>query len=500
MNDEERQEYMDAAGYTQRQKDYINLLASTFNMKNSRGDRFPYQPEPYQCEYHAECMLANPNFQNRIWRKARGVGATATTMMDALMIAHRYNNVNIPVASITGTQSSAPVDWAIYLADNTQIPDFFDRRQDINSKCILGNGSQIFAVPGHNPEALRTFRTIANIYDEFSFHPYATKLKTAGDSCLSEGGQINMLSTLNGTENEFYKTLDNAEYLGYKVFDVPMFDPAVFDVDRPIPDQIAEGLIKPISPWVNIQKLEDSRRFDKTAFMQEQMCQAEDSAVSFLSLNLLDQCSRLPMVIEQHKRQGLNPYVLGIDFASSHDTSAFEIFEFTPNGWIHRKRLPVRKQDTVQQVALVKSLHASFNFKYITVDMTGSGTGFYHYTKSEIKTNVVGINFNSRHTIDNSQSHYYRSKDIIQGKNGKISIPIKRAMATYMKMEMEQNRVLLQQSDDYLADLHSVPYENLDAPRSKDAHGDEFWGTALALWGYHVNEHHIIKRPYVMRY
>lgn len=510
MSDIEREEYlhfmntyMDERDFTKRQKRYLNVICNAFNMKSARGNISPYSPEPYQIEYHADCMIANPDAENRIWEKARGVGATATTMIDALMVGHRYNDVNIPVASITGTQSNGPIDWAIWLVDNLQLPGFLKRDERINSQCILDNGSTIFPVPGHNPEALRSFRTVFNIYDEFAFHQYPKKLKAAGDACLSEGGQINILSTLNGTENDFWYILSNASDFGYKVYQVPMFDPNVFDVNRPIPDQMAEGLITPIAPWVDIANLERSRKYDKIAFMQEQMCSPEDGAVSFLSSQLLHEISRSPEQIEQYGRIGFNPYICGIDFASERDTSAFQVYEVTPYGYIHRNRYPVRRTDTVAQNKLLRQLHERFDFQYITIDMTGPGTGFYHYAKDQLGSKrVIGINFSSRVNVNKEEEEKYRRKDINERKDGKITVPVKRAMATHMRLEAEKGRMIILDYKDYLADMHSVPYETLDAPRSKDgAHGDEFWGTALALWGYHKNTTmHAYMPPMTMRY
>lgn len=494
--------YQDERGHTKRQKNYLKLLCSVFNMKSARGTVGPYRPEPYQIDYHADCMIANPDADNRIWEKARGVGATATTMMDALAVGHRYNDVNIPVASITGTQSNGPIDWAIWLVDNLQEPGWLKRDERINSQCVLDNGSTIFPVPGHNPEALRSFRTVFNIYDEFAFHMYPKKLKAAGDACLSEGGQINILSTLNGTENDFYYILTNAEEFGYTVYKVPMFDPQVFNVERPIPAQIEEGLITPIAPWVDIANLERSRKYDKIAFMQEQMCSPEDGSVSFLSSQLLYDISRTPEQIQQWSRVGFNPYICGIDFASERDTSAFQIFEVTPYGYIHRNRYPVRRTDTPTQNRLLKELNLKFDFKYITIDMTGPGTGFYHYAKEQLGNRVIGINFASRVNINEQDADKYRTKDINRTKKGKVTIPIKRAMATQMKVEAEKGRFIILDYADYVADMHSVPYDTLDAPRSKDgAHGDEFWGSALAIWGYHSNTTmKAFMKPITMRY
>ena len=52
----------------------------------------------------------------------------------------------------------------------------------------------------------------------------------------------------------------------------------------------------------------------------------------------------------------------------------------------------------------------------------------------------------------------------------------------------------------YKADLHSVGYDSLDAPRSRESHGDEFWGTALAMWGPNVSEKKMTIRPRARRY
>lgn len=485
---------------TPRQKAYIKLIKKVFNMKNAKGKIFKYTPEPYQIEYHSDCMLANPDFPNRIWDKGRGIGATATTMVDAILVGHRYDGVKIPVASITGAQSDGPIEWANWLVDNIQIPGFIERDREINSKCILDNGSVIFPVPGHNPEALRTFRTIFNIYDEFAFHPYAKRIKSAGDACLSEGGQINILSTLNGTNNDYYKILMQAEALGYKRYNVPIFNPDKFNVERSIYDQIREGKISPICHWIDIKKLEEARLFDHVSFLQEYMCQAEDRATSFLPLALIEEMSRPASVLTQDKRFGSNPYYAGIDFASVNDISAFEVFEYTQAGWLHRARVPVQRTDTPQQNYILRELDNVFNFTRLAIDMTGPGTGFYHYARKELGPRAIGINFATRHDILQQDAHLYRSKDKVIGKD-KISIPIKRAMASNLKVEAEAGRLLLIDDESFKADLNSVSYDNLDAPRTKNGHhADEFWGCALALWSKEVKQVQVHRRVRAMRY
>jgi len=501
MRGKELTDYMDSCGYTERQQNYVVLLTHTFNLKNSKGELFAYSPEPFQVDYHAHCILAmGKKAPHRIWKKSRGVGATATTMMDALMVAHRYRKQRIPVASITGDTSEVPIEWAIEYCDTTQIDGFFKRRMDVTTKCVLDNGSTIFAVPGHNPDSIRGYRSVFIVYDEFALHTYPEKLRDAGDFCASEGGQINIISTVRGTENEFWRVCENAEDFGYKMFEVPMFDPKTFDIKKPITPQIESGAITPIAPWADIDFMEAKRRSDPIAFMQEYMCDPQDGAVSFMSSALLYQTSRPAYMIEQNARQGTGIYMCGIDFASQRDMSAFEIFEKLPEGWVHRKRIAVAKHDTVQQNNLLRGLHQVFNFKYVTIDMTGPGTGFYHYAREQLRTEVIGINFATRYTIEPDSQHLYRLADKNVRKDGKITIPIKRAMATYMKKEAEEGRCLFMDDPEYIADMHSVPYDSLDAARNKEHHGDEFWGSALALWGFKMHEDRAYVRPISLRY
>ena len=500
MRGDELAEYMENCDYDKRQIRYVDMLTKVFNMKSGKGTVFPYSPEAFQVNYHAHCILAMKDFPHRIWKKSRGVGATAATMVDALTVAHRFRKQKIPVASITGDTSDVPIEWAIEYCDNTQIPGFFNRRMDVTTKCVLDNGSTIFAVPGHNPDSIRGYRSMFIVYDEFALHTYPEKLRDAGDFCASEGGQINIISTVRGTENEFWRICENAEEFGYKMFEVPMFDPIKFEIDKPIPLQIKAGTITPIAPWADVKFMEAKRRSDPIAFMQEYMCDPQDGAVSFLSSGLLYQSSRPAYMLEQNARNGFGVYCCGIDYASENDISAFQIFEKLSEGWVHRKRIAVHKHDTVQQIELLKTLHKAFDFKYVTIDMTGPGTGFYHYARDQLKTNVIGINFASRHTIDPDSAFLYRQADKKNTKDGRITVPIKRAMATYFKMQMESGQCVVLDDADYIADLHSVPYSNLDAPRNKENHGDEFWGSALALWGWKMQESRTYARPVSLRY
>ena len=279
-----------------------------------------------------------------------------------------------------------------------------------------------------------------------------------------------------------------------------MFDPNRFDVNKSIPQQIKEGTITPISPWVNIKKLEEGRVYDPVIFMQEQMCDPEDAAISFLSQYLLDEAARPVRYLQQNARAGLYSYHLGIDFATVDNVSAFEVLESTPGGWIQRARVPVRKTDTVQQNQLLRQLDDAFGFSTICIDLTGPGTGFYHYAKHDFGAKAIGINFATRQAIDESESHLYRIKDKSESKKGKITIPIKRAMAVNMKVQMEQGRFIIMDVPEYKADMHSVNYDSLDAPRSRENHGDEFWGTALAMWGPKMAEQRTFIRPRARRY
>ena len=447
-------------------------------------------PTWYQVLWHGKCILADPEAPNRLWHKCRGLGATACTIMDLLMLAATYDGLTIPISSITGKQvAMGPVKWGIELCDHTKVPGIIPRDIKINSMIRLeSTGSVIFAIPGNSPQALRTYRSPALYYDEFDWCEQQEALLGAGEDVVDQKpSQISMVSTIQNVRGEFQRIIDNAEDLGYWVLRTPLFDwdstkAATLDPTRSLLDQVAEGAM-PIAPWVDIKKVEGQRRRRLSVFLRENMCIAPDTGANFLSWDLIQRACVIPEFSAERpngfrggfdKRYTLlkrpkgnhNMFTIGWDFARYHDLAFVEVVEWTAFGAVQRYEQTMRGSDTPSQNSLLRLLNKNFDpVVSVRIDMTGPGQGLYDYAYSEIGSKVDGINF--ARTME------------IEDERGRIKDAFAHNFRTLMQDTKFKGFDFLELKDD----LHSVPYDLKDPKRTEEgSHGDRFWTLALAAW------------------
>jgi len=185
-------------GLTKRQKKFIDLFSSLFNVRNAHGQMQPFIPEPFQQEFLAGSMLCNKTYKNRIVNKGRGIGLTALIAGELLIAARMMPNVKIPVTSISARTANVLLNWCIDLADSSNTIDItegkltIERDKTINSVCKLKNGSTVIPISGGSPDSIRSLRAPMMVLDEFAFAEYQKEILTAGERCLSEGGQISI--------------------------------------------------------------------------------------------------------------------------------------------------------------------------------------------------------------------------------------------------------------------------------------------------------------------
>lgn len=465
---------------TLKQEKYIKILEKTFCIKDAHGHIFPYRPTSFQIEFHAASMLCNDSFKHRIWSKSRGVGATTCTMLDMLMLAHTRDNVRIPVSSKTGEMAGNPIAVACWLADNTQIQNFFQRDKSVQSVCRLDNGSEIFSVPGGSPDVIRGVRAIAICHDEFAFNDHANSIYIAGEGCLSEGGQTTIASTWNGSSNEYARIWNNAENLGFQKFEACAIL-GDFDVSQTIQEQIQSKKCYLAVPWLDLTRMEALRRYDSIAFMQEYQCQPNDADVAFLDWKLITEHCRVGL--DQDRRISVNPYFVGIDFATESDYSSFAVFELTQEfGAVMRHLKAFRKMDTVAQNEHLELMDRDFGFTKIIIDETGPGKGFFDHARAKFGSKCIGVNFAQKvrpigptgEKVDAMQRRQLQWK--------LATVPIKRAMANALRNALIDDRCWIINDLEIKRDLNSVPYDSLDAPKNKLGHGDRFWSCAMALY------------------
>lgn len=453
-----------------------------------------YKPEPYQVDWHKDFLLPNMSeideedtVKNRILNKCRGIGATATTMMDLIMMAATYDGLTIPVASMTGKQAlRGPIWWGLQLCDNTVVPGLIPRDQQINSEIrIESTGSVIFLIPGSSPQTLRTYRTPIIFYDEYDWCEYQSELLDSGESCMSEGGQATIVSTIQNVRGEFQRIVNNADDLNYNVHYVPMFDPNMFDPTRDIQEQIDEGLITPIAPWIDIKKLERGRRRSIDNFLRENMCHAPDTGVNYLSWELVNSMCTIPQVamkydgpnfgwrgnatlkyVRQYREKG-HVYTIGWDFARYKDLAVATVLDHSAFGPFQVYEEVMRGSDTVIQNKKMDLLIASFNPVEVRIDMTGPGQGLYDYAVSGHGSRIEGVSFG-------------RSLEL-EADYGKAKVKAKDMYAINLRRLAQDNKIRLFDYLELKDDLNSIPYDLGDPRRTDDgSHGDRFWAIALA--------------------
>jgi len=470
---------------------YCKAIEALFNLKDAVGRPFPYKMQPFQREWHSHFLLANPDSEfhlNRIWTKGRGLGATATTMIDLIMLAMTYRNLTIPISSITGQQAAqGPISWANWLCDNTQLGVKSIRDVNNNAMCRLPvTNSVIFVIPGNNPNALRTYRSPVVFYDEFDWCESQAELMGAGENVMSEElSQATVVSTIQNVRGEFQKIIDNAPELGYWVLRTPTFAPEEkLDVTRPLMEQIAEGLIKPIAPWINVKKLDGQRLRKPEIFLRENQCYAPDTGVNFLDWKIINNICSIrqwspdnlggwkgdvfkKFTLSSRPAGNHNHFTMGYDFARYHDLFVAEVFEHNEFGVVQRYEQVGRGSDTVSQNSLIDLLVEAFKPTEIRIDMTGPGTGLYDYAFDKHGSRVDGINFARSMEVPDADERA-RVKDL-------FALNFRR-LAQDGKLRMFDSLVIKE-------DLNSVPYDLKDVKRTEEgSHGDRFWASCLAAW------------------
>ena len=442
---------------TKQQKNFINLFAALFNVRDSRGQLKPFVPTLFQQEFLKDSMLCNKTYKHRIVNKGRGVGLTSIIAGEILIAARMMPKVKIPITSISAKTANVLLGWCCDLADtcNTiQINEGelkIDRENYINSVCKLKNGSTIIPISGGSPESIRSLRAPMIILDEFAFNEYQREILTAGERCLSEGGMVTIISTPRTSDvinDEYWRIWMHAEEMGYKKYEFPIFGK---DSNINLNQSLLEQNLTPIAPWLDMESLERDRSRDVLMFARENLCAPADESVAFLSWNLIKKCCILK---EFHKPSPDHPIYAGIDVGRMQDLTAIEGFQNIDGKYYHVFEKIMRGIDIPTQVQEIEHLHEKYDFHSIVIDKSGIGLGLFEYARKTIGGRVRGIVFTKE---------------------------TKTKMATNLRNKMQDEEVYMIRNNHFMDIIHSVPYNTLNSARNADGHADQFWAFAMAL-------------------
>jgi phage FluMu gp28-like protein len=443
-------------GLTKRQKKFITLFATLFNVRSASGKLSNFNPEPFQQEFLAGSMLCNKHYENRICNKGRGIGLTALISGEILIAARTMPNVKIPVTSISARTANVLLNWCIDLADTSNEIKIeegkltIERDKTINSVCKLKNGSTIIPISGGSPDSIRSLRAPMMILDEYAFAEYQKEILTAGERCLSEGGQITIISTPRTADvinDEYWRIWVHAEEMGYKRYTFPIFEKDKINVHESLLTQN----LTPIAPWIDIAGLERDRSRDLLMFSRENLCEPADESVAFLSWDLIKKCCILK---DFHKPFPDHPIFAGADIGRMQDLTAIEGFQLVDGKYYHVFEKIMRGIDIPTQIYEIGRLDDKYDLHSLNIDKTGLGLGLYDYARKELGGKVRGVTF-TRET--------------------------KTKMATNLRNKMQDDEVYLINNSHFMDVIHSLPYDTLNGGHTALGHQDQFWACALAL-------------------
>lgn len=461
--------YKSIIDFSERQKWYLNLLEDTFVIRDAQGRKVKYVLQDYQRDYHAHSLLglAEKDWKNRLVVKSRGIGLSVMTLIDYICYSSSgfFENTVFPITSYRQDASIELIRKAKNIILDTEEEMRGEDKHlsfdaDIRPTGIYFKETGCFmkAMPGGSDEALRSYRSPGVLLDEIAFYIHGEELFAAGENVVTEGGGIDIISTIMGF-NDFFSTLVQSykkNNLGY-VFEFPLYKQAEFNPNLPLTEQKGES----IAPWLKIEDLEKRRIRDVNKFLREYQCIPVDVGSKFYPLPLIIDC-----VIGEEDNKMLvnrvNPYnlaeykVVGIDVASIQDYAAFA--EFTNiNGIWFMTYLDKQQMPLPQLQDYFAKLIETRNPTLVQIDATGQGLQLSQYLVQKFGTKINPIQFATK--IDTQKVREFAAINL-------------RTMMYEKKVWFKNDESLINHLNGWSADLNKF---------EGDGHGDIAVACELAL-------------------
>ena len=306
------------------------------------------------------------------------------------------------------------------------------------SRLKFANGSTIRSFASGRPETVRGPRALISYMDEFSFVRNAQSIMSAVEYFHIEGGQMNVLSTVWGRNNLFWKVWDDREvFSAWDRHYVGLFtDMTNFDVKVSLVDQISKYKLKLNAPWQNIDKLEKKRWEDSpnaySNFLQETAGVPFDEATSAISQELLDTFTMDYALVEERPPgdDGKDKiYIISADFGSERNVTALIVFEAIDG------RMVVVNTVTLignidEQMTRIVDVFDRYNPKFFLGDGTGmGGKAFTDILSNRMGEGVViSINYSKKDLamnagVDMNNKNFFVTKMIKLMSQGNIIVP-----------------------------------------------------------------------------
>jgi phage FluMu gp28-like protein len=327
---------------------------------------------------------------------------------------------------------------------------FFEDTSIVQHTAKFPNRGRILALPA-NADTARGFSGNV-LLDEFAIHRDAKAIWKSMVGRTMRGYKLRVLSSFKGKQNKFF---DLAKECGLEKGEEPVVQPVHAGVWSghwvDIHMAVREGL------EVDIDELRATVGDDEI-WMEEFECVPIDSAMDFISFDLIRGCETDEATTEFDYVKRPEQYA-GFDIARRRDLSDIWILSREPNGLLTRGLISMPRMKFSDQKAIACRVAACVD--RFDIDQTGIGMNLAEDLKEEFPGVVEGVDFTGAK---------------------------KEALATATKTAFEDRLIGIPENAVIRRSVQAVkrymtPAGNIrfDANRTDAGHADEFWALALAI-------------------
>ena len=336
------------------------------------------------------------------------------------------------------------------LADYHQ--GYVPQTSSYKQECGLSNGSRIIALTA-NPDSARSYEGDV-VLDEFAFHLDARKVYEAIEPSITRGYSIEIISTPNGQQGEYYKLAKAAGLVdGFREPDCE-WSPHKTDIYQAIEQGCRDRYSKPL-------RLETVRAgcLDDEMFAQEYGCQFISIATQWVPPELFE-ANVSAEATTGHPAPGLQGLYAGWDVARSKDMSVIWLTEMIGDVSWTRGVIELSGIPTPVQMNEARALMPVI--QRLCIDKSSMGLTIFEQLDREFPGKVEGVLF---------------------------SRAIKEALAVRGKRRMEEKKVRLPDTDVIRNSFRSVKKMVTDTGQVRfDAAHDERYGHADHWWAFCLAE------------
>ncbi len=401
--------------------------------------------------------------------KSRRIGFTwiqsFEDVKDALTLKIRGKVVDVWFTSADLSAAKEYINYCKFWAKslNAGLQDLgeviIDEEKDIKALSLeFTNGARINAISS-NPSAFRS-KGGKVVIDEFAFHKNPSELWKAAKPVITWGYPLRIISSLNGTNNLFYKFIQLIKKgkLKWSLHEIDIYK-AVNDglVDKIYDRKTTK---KEREDW--LKELKESCGDDVT-WQQEFCCIAVDEASAFISYELINNCLEDTLIKDLNDIK--NDTYVGYDVARKKDLSVISIFEKFSSVFYLRKIYELKNIKFADQKKLIITILSHPKCRRLAIDNTGIGNQMAEELKDEFGSRMVEpITFMPK---------------------------IKEEMAYKLLYAFQDRNIRFPDDENIKNDIHSIKkldttasgIVRFDADRSEtDGHADRFWSFALAIY------------------